>query len=333
LNVANVLPPTLQNIALAAQVLRDGGLVGMPTETVYGLAANAADPHAVARIFAAKGRPSNHPLIVHLASAAAVSSWAVDVSPLAQKLMDAFWPGPLTLIAKRHPNTLTEVTGGMDTVALRVPNHPVALALLEAFGVGLAAPSANKFGSVSPTTAAHVATGLGDAVDLILDGGACNVGVESTIVDVSGSDPASGQAAILRPGGICIEDLERVAGHTISMRASELVRAPGQLESHYAPTAPVQLVSARELPGEAATLASQGLSVAVLTEETNADWPPGVVAIFLPKDSQQAARLLYAALREVDLRKCHVALTSLPLPTGLGAAVADRLRKAAGPRS
>lgn len=331
--MANVLPPTPKNIALAAQVLRDGGLVGMPTETVYGLAANAANPQSVAKIFAAKGRPSNHPLIVHLAHAAEVPNWAVEVSPLAQQFMDAFWPGPLTLIAKRHFRTPMEVTGGMDTVALRVPKHPVALALLEAFGGGLAAPSANRFGSVSPTTAAHVANGLGDAVDVILDGGACNVGVESTIVDVSGSDPASGQAAILRPGGICREELERVAGHAISVRASDFVRAPGQLESHYAPNAPVKLVSARELPGEAATLAAQGLSVAVLTDEINAEWPPGVVAIFLPQDPELAARRLYAALREVDLRKCDVALTSLPLSVGLGAAVADRLRKAAGPRS
>jgi L-threonylcarbamoyladenylate synthase len=331
--VANVLPPTPENIALAAQVLRDGGLVGMPTETVYGLAANAASPQSVAKIFAAKGRPPNHPLIVHLAHAGEVANWAVEVSPLARKLMDAFWPGPLTLIAKRHPRTPLEVTGGLETVAIRVPNHLVALALLEAFGGGIAAPSANKFGSVSPTTAEHVAHGLGDAVDVILDGGACNVGVESTIVDVSGSDPASGQAAILRPGGISREDLERVAGHAIMMRASEVVRAPGQLESHYAPNAPVKLVSARELPGEAATLASQGISVAVLTDEIGAEWPPGVVAIFLPKDPELAARRLYAALREVDLRKCHVALTCLPIAEGLGAAVADRLRKAAGPRS
>jgi L-threonylcarbamoyladenylate synthase len=330
--VANVLPPTPENIALAAQVLRDGGLVGMPTETVYGLAANAADPKSVARIFGAKGRPSNHPLIVHLAHASKVANWAIDVSPLAQAFMDAFWPGPLTLIARRHLCTPLAVTGGMETVAMRVPKHPVALALLDAFDGGIAAPSANKFGSVSPTTAAHVAQGLGDAVDLILDGGACDVGVESTIVDVSASDPASGVAAILRPGGISREDLERVAGHTILMRASEVVRAPGQLESHYAPNAPVKLVSARELPGEAATLASQGLSVAVLTDETDADWPPGVVAIFLPKNPELAARRLYAALREIDLRKCHVALTCLPLAVGLGAAVADRLRKAAGPR-
>jgi len=204
--------------------------------------------------------------------------------------------------------------------------------LLRLFGGGLAAPSANRFGSVSPTTAAHVAKSLGDSVDLIIDGGPCRVGVESTIVDVSGVDPESGAAAVLRPGGVSIEALSQMAGVAVNVRSSAGVSAPGQLPSHYAPAAPVRLISERELAGEAATLAAQGLRVAVLTDDQNAHWPPGVVAIHLPRDPNLAAARLYAALHEVDQQACQVALTSLPLPAGLGAAVADRLRKAAGPR-
>ncbi|MDX2019819.1 MAG: L-threonylcarbamoyladenylate synthase [Deltaproteobacteria bacterium] len=330
--MATILPPTPQNIARAAETLRAGGLVAMPTETVYGLAADATQPAAVARVFAAKGRPSTHPLIVHLSDLDQVHTWAINLSNVAQAFMRAFWPGPLTVIVRRHPNTLTAVTGGLDTVALRVPKHPVALGLIRALGTGVAAPSANRFGGVSPTTAAHVAQSLGDAVDLILDGGPCDVGVESTIVDVSQVDPEAGVAAVLRPGGVSLAELSRVAGQPVFERRSETVRAPGQLESHYAPEAPVRLVPPRELVSEAATLAAQGLRVAVLTEDTQADWPPGVVAIALPSDPARAAQRLYAALREVDERGCHVALTTLPLPEGLGLAVADRLRKAAGPR-
>lgn len=306
--------------------------MAIPTETVYGLAANASDASAVARIFAAKGRPKSHPLIVHMATADDVSGWAVDLSPLAHKLMGAFWPGPLTLIAKKSDATLLDVTGGLQTVALRVPNHPVALELLRLVGGGLAAPSANRFGSVSPTTAAHVAQSLGDSVDVIIDGGPCRVGVESTIVDVSGVDPESGMAAVLRPGGVSLEALSQVAGMAIKVHTSATVSAPGQLPSHYAPEAPVRLVPSRELASEAATLAAQGLRVAVLTDDPDAPWPPGVVVIHLPRNPNLAAARLYAALREVDQHACHVAITSLPLPRGLGAAVADRLRKAAGPR-
>ncbi len=189
-------------IARAVAVLRDGGLVAFPTETVYGLGADASNPAAMARIFAAKGRPADHPLIVHLASADEIGAWAASVPPLAAAFATACWPGPLTIILRRSERVPDAVTGGLDTVGLRVPSHPLALELLAAFGDGIAAPSANPFGSVSPTTADHVRTGLGDRVDLILDGGPCEVGVESTIVDLSGDEPA-----ILRPGGLPRERL------------------------------------------------------------------------------------------------------------------------------
>ncbi len=327
-----ILPPTPDTLAEAANCLRQGGLVAMPTETVYGLAANASDDQAVGRIFAAKGRPTSHPLIVHLADAAMIDEWGHNLSSTARKLAAAFWPGPLTLIVKRHENTSLAVTGGLQTIGLRVPAHPVARALLQTFGGGLAAPSANKFGGVSPTTAAHVEASLGNAVDLIVDGGPCQVGLESTIVDVSETDAAAGVAAVLRPGGVTLEALAHVLGHAVPMRASDHVRAPGQLPSHYAPEAKVRLVSAREMPAEAATLTAQGLRVAVLTDKPHDEWPPGVVTVAFPADPEQAAPRLYDALRAVDAQGCQVALTCLPLEIGLGLAIADRLRKAAGPR-
>lgn len=334
--MSRILPPTPANLARAAACLRAGGLVALPTETVYGLAANARDDEAVARIFAAKGRPQDHPLIVHVADAEAALAWAGAWSPAAETLAARFWPGPLTLIVARGRDVSLAVTGGLPTVALRVPAHPVALAVLQAFGGGVAAPSANRFGAVSPTTAAHVAEGLGDAVDLVLDGGPCHVGVESTIVDVSQYDSGSGVAAVLRPGGVAVEALSEALGQRVAVRGEARhteVRAPGQLPSHYAPEAQVRLVSEAELPAEAATWAAAGLSVAVLTASPEADWPPGVVPIPFPRDPEAAARRLYEALREVDRQGCHVVLGALPAERGLGLAVADRLRKAAGPRS
>src|SRR5882757_9457252 len=191
----------------AAWVLAAGGLVAFPTETVYGLGADAASDDAVAKIFAAKGRPRAHPLIVHLADAAQLDAWAIDVPEAARRLARAAWPGPLTIILRKGPRVAAAVTGGAETVGLRVPSHPVAHALLRAFGGGIAAPSANRFGAVSPTTADHVAGDLGDALDYLLDGGACEVGVESTIVDLS-----RGRPVLLRPGGLPRERIEPIAG-------------------------------------------------------------------------------------------------------------------------
>ncbi|HEX8536244.1 MAG TPA: L-threonylcarbamoyladenylate synthase, partial [Cystobacter sp.] len=215
----------------------------MPTETVYGLAANAEDELAVRRVFAIKGRPATHPLIVHVADAQALSSWARLVPEHAWRLAEAFWPGPLTLVLPRSPRATDAVTGGQDTVALRVPHHPLARAVLEALGGGVAAPSANRFGRVSPTTAEHVRADLGADVDLVLDGGPCTVGVESTIVDLSQEEPA-----VLRPGGLAVEELSRVLGRPVPVRVSSTVRVSGSLASHYAPRAGVVLAE----PAEAA---------------------------------------------------------------------------------
>ena len=201
-------------IAQASGVLKAGGLVAFPTETVYGLGADASNAQAVARIFAVKGRPRNHPLIVHLASADDLATWAVDVSEDARQLARAFWPGPLTLILKRAESVLDAVTGEQDTVAVRVPSHPKALALLEAFGGGIAAPSANKFGRISPTTPDHVRLDLGQEVDLVLDGGACEIGIESTIVDCSGERPR-----LLRPGKITATEIEALLGEPLTGNA------------------------------------------------------------------------------------------------------------------
>jgi L-threonylcarbamoyladenylate synthase len=306
----------------AVDILRAGGLVALPTETVYGLAADAGNELAVRRIFAVKGRPSTHPLIVHLWSAAQVLTWADDVSPLAQRLADAFWPGPLTLVFRRTPHASDAVTGGQDTVALRVPSHPLAHAVLAAFGGGLAAPSANRFGKVSPTTAAHVREDLGGEVDLILDGGPAEVGVESTIVDVSGAEPA-----ILRPGGVPKEALEAVARHPLPLRTGGDVRAPGMLPSHYAPRAGVLPVSGAEAGLRAQALGAQGRRVAVLGA-SGLRLPAGATLLPVPEDAAGLARVLYARLREVDAGGYDVVLVCVPPAQGLGLAVLDRLARA-----
>jgi len=303
--------------------------VALPTETVYGLAANAEDGLAVRRIFAVKGRPSSHPLIVHLADAAAWPGWASAFPPEAKALAEAFWPGPLTLVLPRGPRALDAVTGGQDTVALRVPSHPLALEVLRAFGGGVAAPSANRFGGVSPTTAEHVRRDLGEEVALVLDGGPCTVGVESTIVDVSGEAPA-----LLRPGGVSREAVEKVLGRSVPKREKGPVRAPGMLESHYAPHAGVVLVEAAELASRTATLAHSGKKVGVLAAAARGAWtaPPGVDVLEVPASPEGFAHVLYARLREADLRGCDVVVVVLPPQDGLGLAVRDRLTRAAAPR-
>ena len=298
----------------AVAVLRRGGLVGMPTETVYGLAADASNEAAVRRIFAAKGRPADHPLIVHLASADDLTSWSSAVPASARLLAETCWPGPLTVLVPKAAHVLTVVTGGRDTVGLRVPAHPLALDLLQRFGGGLAAPSANRFGHVSPTTAEHVRSDLGDAVDLVLDGGPCPIGVESTIVDCTCDPPQ-----VLRPGGIPNEVIARLldAGLGLTMQpAGGPSRASGMLASHYAPRCRVEIA---ESAGDAATRASSlqdnGLRVDVL------DPTPDLVI---------AAQQLYVWLRAADERGLDVLVAVLPPAVGLGHAIRDRLIKAAG---
>ena len=299
------------NIARAVAVLRAGDLVAFPTETVYGLGADASNPRALHRLFAVKGRPTDHPVIVHVARAAQLDDLGRDVPDLAHTLAEACWPGPLTLVVHRRTDRVAaEATGGRETVGIRVPDHPVARALLDAFGDGIAAPSANRFGRVSPTTAQHVRDDLDGDVDMVLDGGPCTVGVESTIVDVTGAEPL-----VLRVGGIGEERLARLVGKRLARRTEGEVAAPGTLESHYAPEARVELVRVDELDARAGCLRAAGLAVGVLDA---------------PDDVREYARGLYRELRELDRRRVDVILAVAPADTeGIGAAVADRLRRAA----
>ena len=315
------VPRPMNPVQRAVEILRRGGVVALPTETVYGLAARADDELAVRRIFAIKGRPATHPLIVHLASAGELEDWAREVPAAARVLAEAFWPGPLTLVLKRSPRVSDAVTGGQGTVALRVPRHPLALEVLAALGGGLAAPSANRFGKVSPTEADHVRADLGADVDLVLDGGPCEVGLESTIVDLS-----SGAPAILRSGGLPAEDLERVLGHAVPVRTSQTVRVSGSLASHYAPRAGVLLAEPGELAAQVAR--HRGVDLAVLAPEPF----PGLPHFSLPAEPGEAARVLYSRLREADEAGHALLLVSLPDARGLGQAVRDRLMRASAPR-
>ncbi|MGW5264749.1 L-threonylcarbamoyladenylate synthase [Microbispora sp. NPDC004025] len=316
------------DIEKAASVLRAGGLVAFPTETVYGLGADAENAAAVARVFQVKGRPPTHPLIVHLAAAEHLGDWAEDVPATARLLAEHFWPGPLTLVLRRGRRVSLEATGGLETVAVRVPGHPVALALLSAFGGGVAAPSANRFGSVSPTTADHVRAELGDAVDFVLDGGPCEVGVESTIVDATGDT-----LSVLRPGGVTREDLEAVLGLPLAVHSTSRVRVPGQHPSHYAPRARVVLVEPEKVVAEAELAQELGHRVGVFLPPALAGAPVKAHAVVAVPDSAAAyARGLYGFLRELDQRGCDLIVASLPQEQGLGLAIANRLRRAAGPR-
>ncbi|MFZ3598746.1 L-threonylcarbamoyladenylate synthase [Streptomyces sp. BH104] len=316
------------DIDKAVAVLRAGGLVALPTETVYGLAADAEDPAAVARIFQTKGRPPNHPLIVHIGGAEHLDDWAEDVPEAARLLAERFWPGPLTMVLRRGARVPLDTTGGLETVAVRVPDHPVALELLNAFGGGVAAPSANRFGSVSPTTAEHVRAELGDGVDFVLDGGPCTVGVESTIVDAT-----SESLSILRPGGVTREDLEEALGRPLDVPDTSEVRVPGQHPSHYAPNARVVLVDPDELLAETARAHELGHRVGVFLPSGLADAPVEAHAVAaVPASLDAYARGLYGYLRELDEQGCDLILVSLPAQEGLGLAIANRLRRAAGPR-
>lgn len=319
---------TTSDIEKAAEVLRAGGLVALPTETVYGLGANAEDPAAVSRIFQVKGRPPTHPLIVHIGGAEQLDEWVEEVPATARLLAEHFWPGPLTLVLRRGRRVPLEATGGLETVAVRVPDHPLALALLETFGGGVTAPSANRFGSVSPTTAHHVRAELGDAVDFVLDGGPCEVGVESTIVDATGEVPS-----ILRPGGVTREDLEAVLGRPVAVPATSQVRVPGQHPSHYAPRARVVLAEPEKVVAEAEQAQELGHRVGVLLPPSLAGAPVKThVVETVPASMAAYARGLYGLLRELDQRGCDLIVASLPAEEGLGLAIANRLRRAAGPR-
>ena len=296
--------------------------MAFPTETVYGLGANALDPHAVARIFAAKGRPTDHPLICHIASADDLAPLVAEVTPLAQALADAFWPGPLTLVLPRSAAVPDAVTGGRDTVAVRVPDHPLALELLRAFGGPVAAPSANRFGRPSPTRANDVRDELGDTVDVILDGGPCAIGVESTVLDLTSNPPQ-----VLRPGGVSVEQLEAVIGPVDG--ASGPARAPGMLEAHYAPGARVEVVSADAAAARAADLTAAGTSVALLAADVISPLPDSVLVLGPAGAPDAYAALLYTAFRRADAARCQVIVAVPPPAHGIGVAVRDRLARAA----
>ena len=319
-----------QDFQRAVDLLRAGDLVAFPTETVYGLGADAANPEAVAKIFAAKGRPADHPLIVHLAGHDAVDQWAEAVPAVAWELMETFWPGPLTLILKKQAWVPLTVTGGQNTVGLRVPGHPVALELLRRFAAsggngGIAAPSANRFGRISPTTAAHVQEELGARVPLILDGGPCAVGIESTIVDCSRGEPV-----VLRPGHISPLHLEAVLGRLPEIAtAVGAPRVSGSLAAHYAPVTPMRIVAGPRLLDFINAQRHKGDRCGVIghSQPPQAGMPH--VWRMLPADPVGYAHELYAALREMDHAGVDlIAVEALP-ESPLWAAVGDRLRRAA----
>lgn len=319
------LPTDRAGIARAAEWLRAGRLVAFPTETVYGLGADACNPTALRQIFVVKGRPADHPLIVHLPAAAAMSTWAATVPAAAQRLAQAFWPGPLTLVLPRRADVDAIVTGGQDTIGLRVPEHPVAQALLQAFGGGLAAPSANRFGHVSPTTAEHVMSEFADSdVAAVLDGGACKVGLESTIVDVSTDCPR-----LLRPGMIAHEQLQRVLGAPLAIAADdEGPRASGRLISHYAPTAAVALVESAQLAASVAAALSADKRVCVLGS-TRPEAQTGLAWIDMPTSPADYAQRLYAELRRADSSDPDLIIIERPPDNSGWDAINDRLQRAA----
>ena len=316
---------TDQDIEQAVAVLRGGGLVAFPTETVYGLGADASNPQAVRRIFEVKGRPASHPVIVHVADAVQAARWAREVPEAGRALARRFWPGPLTLILPRANGVSDVVTGGQDTVAVRVPSHPVARQLLARFGGGIAAPSANRHGRVSATTAAHVRGEFGAAVPCVLDGGESEVGIESTIVDVS-----RGGAALLRPGWIGAAEIERVLGTPLAGPTDSAPRAPGTLAAHYAPRTPLRVME-RDLALElAASLARQGQRVAVLALGAQRPVLPGLEWIAAPPEPAAYAHTLYASLRRLDESGCGSILVERPPQAPEWAAINDRLARAAG---
>jgi len=301
-------------------ILRRGGLVAFPTETVYGLGADAANPAAVARIYAVKGRPQNHPVIVHIGDVGQLDRWAGEVPAYAARLAARFWPGPLTLVLRRASGVGDELTGGQDTIGLRVPGHPVALELLREFRGGIAAPSANRFGRISPTSAQHVLDDLGSDVDLILDGGSCEIGIESTIVDVS-----RGRPVLLRPGRIRAEDIAETIGVAPAPRDAEAPRASGTLESHYAPRQPLRLVVSSEWdlrPGST----SRGPGVMSFRSR-----PPGdrsAIWIQAPADPDRYGHDLYANLRALDMSGCDEIVVEEPPVSSEWTAIRDRLKRA-----
>ncbi len=319
-----------ESVAKAAAALRAGRLLGLPTETVYGLAADADNATAVAAIFSAKGRPADHPLIVHVSEPAQAGHFAAQIPPFAHRLMQAFWPGPLTLILPRRTGVATAAAGGQDSVGLRCPSHPVAQAVLKACaeqGVfGLAAPSANQFGRVSPTTAAHVQAEFGDDL-LVLDGGACELGIESTIVDCTRGAPV-----LLRPGGISRAQVQAACGLPLRSReelAAPDPRAPGTLQAHYAPKARLRQMDAKALQTALDLLGHDAAHIAVYARAALKTASSAVMLRRMPDDAAATAQQLFAVLRDFDDRGARIIWVETPPPDVAWGGVRDRLDRAA----
>jgi len=322
--MVRVVRATQVEIETAVQALRDGELVAFPTETVYGLGANAQNPAAVRKIFEAKGRPVSHPVIVHLDSPRFLHRWVREVPETATKLADRFWPGPLTMVMARAPNVHDIVTGGQDTVAIRVPSHPMAQQLLTAFGGGIAAPSANRYGKLSPTRAEHVREELGDTVKVILDGGECQIGLESTIVSFEGPS-----VRLLRPGAVTAAQIRQVVGELLIGADLQSPRVPGGTPSHYAPTTPMAIVPSGEVDAHAAALSEGGRRVAVLAQRLPLKSHKYVTWINAGRRPEQYGHDLYANLRTLDKAGCQQILVQ-DVPDGEAwDAIRDRLRRAA----
>lgn len=320
------LPNQENNILKAVELLLAGETVAFPTETVYGLGADASNPEAINKIFKIKGRPSNHPLIVHIADVSKLDAWAENIPEKARLLAKQFWPGPLTLILPRKDNVPKEVTGGQNSIGLRVPDHPVALALLKAFGGGVAAPSANRFGRISPTTAQHVKEELGDAVGMILDGGPCRIGLESTIVSFLNEE-----IVLLRPGGLLVEEIEAVLKQKILRSPTKTkVRAPGMLASHYSPLTPLTIFPIEELLSNAKALSSEGNKIGILRlGETENNTENGISTYYLPAKAFAYGQHLYAALHQMDNEGFDYLLAEELPATKEWLAVNDRMNRAA----
>lgn len=327
-----LLMPTRENITLAVQHIRQGKLVGLPTETVYGLAADAENEEALSSLFTLKGRPTSHPVIVHLSSQEIVSEWATAIPAAAKHLGEAFWPGPLTMVLHRSKRVSNSITGGQDTVAIRIPAHPVMHAVLKEFGGGLAAPSANRFGKVSPTLATHVREEFGDKLDLILDGGSCSVGVESTIIGFHGNSPT-----ILRPGMITADMIEAALqplGWQLfcSTNKNTGIRISGNLNSHYAPNTPVSLFEWRHLIKEAHQHLHHAERLGLITHSQTVpeflEQDSRITCVSLSDNPATYAHQLYATLRQLDSQKLHKILIERVPGTTPWDAITDRLQRA-----
>jgi L-threonylcarbamoyladenylate synthase len=308
----------------AARILREGGLVAFPTETVYGLGADASNPVAIKKLFAAKGRPADHPVIVHVADTSDLKHWAADVPRGAWVLADKFWPGPLTMVFKRAAHVSDLVTGGQDTVGVRVPSHPLAQRLLRAFGGGIAAPSANRFGRLSATSAPHVREELGAAVDFVVDGGPCEVGIESTIVDMSQAIPA-----VLRPGRITVQQVADALSMELAGSAIGRPRVSGSLDSHYAPRLPLKIVQQEQIEPSLRALA--GTPVAVLSRRGRPSDSKATLWQVAPETPEAYARLLYDTLRRLDVSGCRIIVVEALPELPEWADLRDRIGRAATP--